>query len=115
MNELTTSHQLFLGKDYSRRNTQEQLMEDEDGNNACLGHTVASSAYPVTTRWSFLRARHELTGNSIEVVLHRWNSCPGYNITLRSARTTGSSRHMLALPTSTPGSCCGFSKMCPGS
>ena len=55
------------------------------------------------------------TGNSIEVVLHRWNSCPGYNITLRSARTTGSSRHMLALPTSTPGSCCGFSKMCPGS
>ena len=44
MNELTTSHQLFLGKDYSRRNTQEQLMEDEDGNNACLGHTVASSA-----------------------------------------------------------------------
>ena len=35
MNELTTSHQLFLGKDYSRRNTQEQLMEDEDGNNAC--------------------------------------------------------------------------------
>ena len=34
MNELTTSHQLFLGKDYSRRNTQEQLMEDEDGNNA---------------------------------------------------------------------------------
>ena len=38
MNELTTSHQLFLGKDYSRRNTQEQLMEDEDGNNAWPVH-----------------------------------------------------------------------------